>query len=70
MKYCYRVCSIRGELRNPQHPGTESLVEAIEYAEKIVANGPIFPGLTVYDWVSGQKVATVCPGRTDIHEHV
>lgn len=69
MKPLYRVCSIRGELRNPQHRGTDSLTEAVEYAEKIVANGPVYPGLAVYDWVSGAKAATISPGRTDIHEH-
>jgi hypothetical protein len=65
----YRVCSIRGELRNPQDKGTDSLMEAVNKAESIVNGGRCFPGLSVWEWTNGQLAAIVKPGSTEFVEH-
>ena len=65
----YRVCTVRGELRNAQDPGTESLIEAVNKAEAVVRSGGCFPGLTVWEWTNGQLAAIVKPDSTQFVEH-
>jgi hypothetical protein len=65
----YRICSMRGELRNPKDLGSSSLIETVNAAESLVKGGHAFPGLTVYEWTYGSKAATITPDGTNFHEH-
>ncbi len=69
MNLRYRVCSIRGEVRSAQDPGTESLIEAVNKAEKIVHGGGCYAGLSVWEWTNGQLAAIVKPDATQFVEH-
>lgn len=69
MNLRYRICSMRGELRNPRDPGSESYMDTVKQAETIVKNGQAFPGLTVWEWTYGKKAATITPQGTELHEH-
>ena len=69
MNLRYRICTMRGELRNPRDPGSESYMDAVKAAEALVKSGQAFPGLTVWEWTNGQKAATITPKGTELYEH-
>lgn len=69
MNLRYRICTVRGDLRNATDPGTDSYMDAVKAAEAMVQSGSAFPGLTVWEWTNGSKAATITPQGTQLHEH-